>query len=205
MATSKSTKTDKAVKSIRTAKTAKPAPARTAQPAVRSAIKLAAKAATKPVAKPAHRLPPATEAKKAHVPAATTVKPAPKAGRFSDKDLDAFRKELMAMRDRLTGQVAKMRQDSLKREDEVNPEEDGTDAFDRLFALERAGSDQNVVFNIDEAIRAINEGRYGVCEGCGKLIEKPRLHALPFAKNCIGCQSELEHGRNERVSRRVVP
>lgn len=124
--------------------------------------------------------------------------------RFSDKDLDVFRKELLVLRDRLTGQVARMRQDSLKRDDEVNIEEDGTDAFDRLFALERAGSDQDRIFTIDEAIRAINEGKYGVCEGCGNLIEKPRLHALPFAKNCIKCQSDMERGRNGG-SRRQIP
>lgn len=203
MATSKSTKTGKAAKSTRPAKTAKAITTRNAPPAAKSVAKPAAKSVVKPAAKPAHRLPAAPDAKKAPVPAA--AKPMPKAGRFSDKDLELFRKELMALRERLTGQVAKMRQDSLKREDEVNPEEDGTDAFDRLFALERAGNDQDVVFNIDEAMRAIDEGRYGVCEGCGSLIEKPRLHALPFAKNCVGCQSEMEHGRNERGSRRVVP
>lgn len=125
--------------------------------------------------------------------------------RFSEKDLQTFRKELMALRDRLTGQVARMRQDSLTRDDEVNTEEDGTDAFDRLFALERAGSDQDMIFTIDESIIAIDEGKYGQCDGCGNLIEKPRLQALPFAKNCIKCQSEMERNRNHGGARRQVP
>ncbi len=125
---------------------------------------------------------------------------------FSEKDLESFRHDLLALRDRLTGKVVQMRRESLRRDDEVNPEEDGTDAFDRLFALERAGSDQELIYSIDEALRAIEAGRYGVCEACSGLIEKPRLHALPFAKNCIACQSELERGRSGRAAgRRALP
>jgi len=165
-----------------------------------------AKAAPKAVAKP---LKPAKSAAAsvrtpASAPAAAS-KAQPKTVRFSDKDLDAFRKELVSLRERLTGQVAQMRQESLKRDDEVNPEEDGTDAFDRLFALERAGNDQDIIFTIDEAIRAIDEGRYGVCDVCTSLIEKPRLHALPFAKNCIKCQAEAERGRGRGGPRRQIP
>ena len=159
----------------------------------------------KPAARPAKSKPAVarTPAKPVEVP----LRPAsrPRGARFSDKDLNLFRKELLALRDRLTGQVARMRQDSLKRDDEVNPEEDGTDAFDRLFALERVGTDQDRIFTIDEAIRAINEGTYGACESCGNLIEKPRLHALPFAKNCIKCQSEMERARNGSGGRRQIP
>jgi len=167
------------------------------------AVKPSAKAPAKPVGKAA---PSAKPAKPAVAPApAKPAKPAARAShRFSDKDLDLFRKDLLTMRDRLTGQVARMRQDSLKRDDEVNPEEDGSDAFDRLFALERAGNGQDVIFIIDEAMRAITDGKYGVCENCGNLIEKPRLHALPFAKNCIKCQSEAEHGRNNGYHRRSI-
>ena len=158
-----------------------------------------------------------TKATKTDKPAASaSVKPAKsvstpvaasktlsKTQKFSDKDLETFRKELVVLRERLTGQVAQMREESLKRDDEVNPEEDGTDAFDRLFALERAGNDQDIIFTIDEAIRAIDEGHYGICDGCASLIEKPRLHALPFAKNCIKCQSEMERGRNSGPRRQI--
>ena len=158
---------------------------------------------TKPAPKAVKTTTPAKPAAKAAAVAAKA--PTAKVMRFNDKDLEIFRKELLALRDRLTGQVARMRQDSLKRDDEVNPEEDGTDAFDRLFALERAGSDQDLIFTIDESIRAIDEGKYGVCEVCASLIEKPRLQALPFAKNCIKCQSEMERGRNSGSPRRQVP
>ena len=188
MATSKSIKPVKAAaKAVKTAKPVKAVGKPTSNPVPLS------KAAAEPV----------TSAKKPAVPVAPKV--LPKTLRFNDKDLQTFRKELLTLRERLTGQVARMRQDSLTRDDEVNPEEDGTDAFDRLFALERAGSDQDLIFTIDESIRAIDEGKYGVCDACSSLIEKPRLQALPFAKNCIKCQSEMERGRNHGSPHRQVP
>ncbi len=137
-----------------------------------------------------------------------TAKPAPKGGaKFSKKDLDLFRKELFSLHEHLTGQIGKMRQNALKRDDEVNTEEDGSDAFDRLFTLERAGSEQETINQVASALRAIHNGRYGVCEACGCLIEKARLQALPFVKNCVACQSEEErhHHRGSSVSRRMIP
>jgi len=96
------------------------------------------------------------------------------------------------MRDRITGQSGSMRNAALQRDDEVNPEEDGTDAFMRLQTLEQVSSQQLIITNINEALRAIEKGSYGVCDTCGELISKQRLSVLPFAKNCIKCQSEME-------------
>jgi DnaK suppressor protein len=185
--------------------------AKTKQPAAKAKT-VAPAAGKKPPAVKAAKPAPAQHAKPApaqHAKPAPVrpAKPAPAAGvRLGAKELDQFREELATMRRRLTGKIVQMRQESLKRDDEVNPEEDGTDAFDRLFALERVGSDQEILYAIDEALRAIDAGTYGVCEGCSGLIEKPRLTALPFAKNCIRCQSELERGRHQHAApRRVVP
>ncbi len=113
---------------------------------------------------------------------------------LNDMEIAEFREMLIAMRMRITLQIKILRNESLTRDDEVNPEEDGTDAFERLFALERAGSEQDMVFEIDEALRRIESGVYGACELCEGMIERARLKALPFVKNCIACQSELEGG-----------
>ena len=43
-----------------------------------------------------------------------------------------------------------------------------------------------------EALERINEGIYGICEGCSEKIAKKRLKAIPFAKFCISCQRENE-------------
>jgi len=43
-----------------------------------------------------------------------------------------------------------------------------------------------------EALRKIEKGGYGSCDGCEKDISFDRLEALPMAKFCINCKSEME-------------
>lgn len=102
---------------------------------------------------------------------------------------------LIKMRDRLTGQITAQSDDSLKYVDDTSSE-DRTDDFDREFALNLVSSEHDSVFEINNALRRIAEGTYGFCDGCSCAIEKPRLHALPFARMCVRCQSEQEKGRS---------
>ena len=112
------------------------------------------------------------------------------------------------MSDQLKNQISALRHDSLKREDEVNHTEDGTDAFERQFALKIASTEHESVVAIDKALRRIQDRTYGVCEECDGLIEYPRLKAVPFVRLCIACQSEEErkHGpyRQSSVRRGLV-
>lgn len=136
-------------------------------------------------------------------PAAVTKAPERKpytGKRFGARELREFRTLLLAARDQLKGQIESLKGDSLKREDAVNSEEDGTDAFERQFALNIAWSENDSVFEIDDALRRIEEGSYGVCEDCGELINMPRLKALPFVRLCIGCKAKQENGRGAHAS-----
>ncbi len=121
--------------------------------------------------------------------------------RFTKKDLDDFRRELLYMRERLSNKLSRQ-QSTLKRDDSINHLEEGTEAFQRFFSLECQGIDQEIIRHIDEALAAIDEGTYGICHHCGGLIQKPRLQALPFAKNCIRCQELIESHQEQRNSRR---
>ena len=71
----------------------------------------------------------------------------------------------------------------------------GTDNFDRELALNLASSRQDSIYDIEDAIRRIDDGTYGACEVCGSGIERARLKALPFAKKCMHCQNAAERGR----------
>ncbi len=121
--------------------------------------------------------------------------PVKKTVRFSDADLEDFRKELMYMRKRIVDKIKSDNQASFRREDESRHNEESTEAYDRFFAIETSGSFQEIIYHIDEALNSIKEGSYGICKNCGGLIQKPRLQALPFAKNCIRCQALLERNR----------
>ncbi len=45
---------------------------------------------------------------------------------------------------------------------------------------------------IDEALDSLDQGIYGECAECGEEISEKRLHALPFARLCVECQSKNE-------------
>ncbi len=104
-----------------------------------------------------------------------------------------FRELLMAVRSRLDSQINEHRAESLRREDGVNSEEDGTDAFDRQLTLGLVSAEQDIAFEVEEALRRLEENTYGLCESCGCRVEQMRLEAIPFVRNCVRCQSEREH------------
>src|ERR1041385_7139754 len=54
----------------------------------------------------------------------------------------------------------------------------GTDNFDRDFALSLLSSDQDAIYEIEEALKRIEKNTYGICELTGKAIPKSRLEAI---------------------------
>lgn len=75
----------------------------------------------------------------------------------------------------------------------------GSDAYDRDFALSLLSQEQDALFEIDEALKRIAKGTYGICEMSGKQIPKARLEARPFARCTVECQNEIE--KKNRFSR----
>jgi DnaK suppressor protein len=119
--------------------------------------------------------------------------------------LQEYKKILEKVRDRVVDEITFLAGDNLNRSPRdssgdlssysFHMADQGTDNFDREFALNLVSSEQDVLYEIDDALRRIEMGTYGVCEGCNKAIEKARLMALPFAKMCIICKSEAEKGK----------
>lgn len=187
------------------------------KPAPKKAIRkaLPKKAAKKPIpAKKAAKAP----AKKAlpKKPAAKKSAPAPakkapaaakpaKARAFRREELAAFRAMLQQQLELVQGNLNALAGDNLKRSPlestgdisthSTHMADHGTDNFDRELALSLASSRQDSLYDIEDAIRRIDDGEYGACESCDKPIERPRLKALPFAKKCLACQSAAERGR----------
>ena len=68
----------------------------------------------------------------------------------------------------------------------------GTDNFDRDFALSLLSSDQDAIYEIEEALKRIEKDTYGTCELTGKPIPKARLEAIPWARFTVQAQAQLE-------------
>jgi RNA polymerase-binding protein DksA len=60
-----------------------------------------------------------------------------------------------------------------------------------------AQSETLEINQIDNALKKIKQGKYGMCECCGSNINKQRLVAIPFVSLCVKCK-ELEE-RDEGI------
>lgn len=176
---------------------AKPVPA--AKPAPKPVAKPAAKPVPAPVAKPVAAKPPVRKVvrEEDETPIIKSI--------LSSKDLEMHRGLLLRLRDRIVDEISFLANDSLNRSQKdssgdlsshsFHMADQGTDNFDREFAANLLSSEQDVLYEIDEALRRIDQGTYGICEMSGKPIEKERLKFLPFARYCVAVQSEMERGK----------
>jgi len=80
----------------------------------------------------------------------------------------------------------------------------GSDAYDRDFALSLLSQEQDSFHEINEALKRLESGTYGICEMSGKDIPEIRLEALPFTRYTVECQAQLERDNMGGRYRRPV-
>jgi DnaK suppressor protein len=108
----------------------------------------------------------------------------------------AYYQKLMAAREHLAHERAELLREAKEEEHAVLREDiadAGTDSYDRDFALSIASSEQEALFEIEEALNRIKAGRYGLCEATGKQIPEDRLEAIPWTRFSAEAERELEH------------
>ncbi len=105
-----------------------------------------------------------------------------------------YHKHLIELRERLMNQMSGLAKESAAEMDSysLHMADSGTDNFDRDFALSLLSSDQDAIYEIDEALKRINRGTYGTCEWTNKPIPKARLDAIPWARFTVEAQAQLE-------------
>jgi RNA polymerase-binding protein DksA len=64
----------------------------------------------------------------------------------------------------------------------------GSKTFEREHEMSLANNAREMLLQVRHALGRIDDGSYGVCEGCGKAIGKLRLQAFPRATLCMGCK-----------------
>jgi RNA polymerase-binding transcription factor DksA len=125
---------------------------------------------------------------------AAISKSAPKSGRSADPEWERYRQILLDLRDQLVRQMNGLAKESAEQLPgySMHMADSGTDNFDRDFALSLLSSDQDAIYEIDEALKRIERGSYGTCELTGKPIPKARLDAIPWARFTVEAQAQLE-------------
>jgi len=117
------------------------------------------------------------------------------------------KERLLILKDTLLDSMNGVAKDSLRSRAEgseasafgMHQADAGSDAYDRDFALSLLSQEQDSLYEIDQALRRIDSGNYGVCEMSGKPIPHARLEALPFTRYTVECQADIE--KRNRFSR----
>ena len=113
---------------------------------------------------------------------------------------DRQKRRLLDLRDHFLDQMQSVAQDSLRSRAENNEAsavgqhqaDAGSDAYEKDFALSLLSQEQDALYEIEEALKRIENGAYGVCEMSNKVIPHARLEAIPFARFTVECQQQLE-------------
>jgi DnaK suppressor protein len=113
---------------------------------------------------------------------------------------DRQQTRLLELRDHFLDQMQSVAQDSLRSRAENNEAsavgqhqaDAGSDAYEKDFALSLLSQEQDALYEIEEALKRIENGTYGICEMSNKPIPHARLEAIPFARFTVDCQQQLE-------------
>jgi RNA polymerase-binding transcription factor DksA len=68
----------------------------------------------------------------------------------------------------------------------------GTDAMEREKAFLFASTEGRLLMEVNDALRRLYNGAYGVCEMCEKPISRARLEAMPYVRMCVSCKEKEE-------------
>jgi RNA polymerase-binding protein DksA len=113
---------------------------------------------------------------------------------YSKKELQDFKSLLVEERSELERQFDELEESALgASQSELSGEaafdeeyaDSGTFTFERERDLSLAENLRDLMEQIDHALQRIEAGTFGICERCGKPIEKARMKALPYARLCI--------------------
>jgi len=136
---------------------------------------------------------------------ASNEAPRPTKSPIRKRELERFRAILLAKRAVLVGDVSQLESEALSAgggalsHTPQHMAEQGSDSAEQTLSLDLAAADRKLIHEIDDAIKRIDEGRFGLCEMTGKPIRIERLRELPWARYSIEAARELERRRPSGV------
>lgn len=139
----------------------------------------------------------------AHHPARvpTDGKPRKNQAKLGARELEHYRDLLLAKRRELVGDMSSMEREALRNAGGSNLSnlplhmaDMGTDNYEQEFTLGLMEKDRILLREINHALAKVQDGSYGICEGTGNPIAKPRLEAQPWARFSIEYARRLESG-----------
>lgn len=121
---------------------------------------------------------------------------------MNKKELADFKKLILKRKEQVSDEIKHISDDTLKKsQKEASGDISGytyhmadvaTDTYDREFSLGLASNERQLLYELDDALKKIDDGTFGICEECKSPIAKNRLKAVPYARLCVKCQEKKE-------------
>lgn len=111
------------------------------------------------------------------------------------KKTDIYRERLLKMRKELLKSLKSRYEDAISLDEDSDGKDSADEAYNlynKSLMLGRVETDALKLRLVEQALRRLEEGTYGVCIECGEEIDEKRLEYVPFARYCTDCKSELE-------------
>ena len=116
------------------------------------------------------------------------------------REMKPFKQLLLGLRLRLRGDVNTLANSALSSQGTGSSSSSvpshiadmGSDTYEQDNNLLLMSSEGEVLQQIEDALERIEDGVYGKCIECEKVIPKTRLNAIPYTPYCVKCASELE-------------
>ena len=123
---------------------------------------------------------------------------------LSKQEIKQFKALLLQERAKFAGEIRSLARDVAKNPRDASGDlssytihmaDMSADTYERELATTLASSEQAVLYQIEDALKRIDEGTYGMCQQCQKPITMSRLRAVPYTSLCIACQRTKEQKR----------
>jgi DnaK suppressor protein len=122
-------------------------------------------------------------------------------------ELDGYRRQLLALYDRLDGDVSHLTDEALHTAGgevsdnlshmPIHMADLGTDNFERENTLNLLANEEQILGEIKAALDRIAQGTFGRCEACqGDILPRGRLKELPYTRYCVTCAKKLDEQRS---------
>jgi RNA polymerase-binding protein DksA len=122
--------------------------------------------------------------------------------KMNKKEKEYFKKLILKQKEQILEEIKRISDDTLRKSQKdasgdisgytFHMADVATDTYDREFSLGIATNEHKIIYELNEALKKLEEGTYGICEECNNPIPKTRLKAIPYARLCIKCQQAKE-------------
>jgi len=116
--------------------------------------------------------------------------------KMNKKEKEQIRRKLLDKKETIVSKLSRTVAESKEVETDIVQDlaDKAESSYTKEFLLSLSDKERDLLLHLDEALRSLEKGSYGICLMCGQAISQKRLEALPWSVHCLDCQQKIETG-----------